>query len=289
MQTISTQAEQTKRGGNGWKLAAVAAGVGALGFNVYLSSRIHAVDGTANAERIALEQQITQLERRLAAREKAHQSAVSALEAELERTQRVASTQARSEAKRQGESTAKLVAEKQREQQDMFLGEIGAVRTAADENREGLDAVRTEVSGVRGEIDETRKGLAETGDVLLRTQGDIGAFAGRLDEQSARLADLTRRGERETTPFTLQRSRSLTKIGDVQVRLKDSNPSKNRYTVEILADDQLILQKDRYVNEPVELYVTGSERPYEIVVTKVEKGAVRGFLSRPVLRQVARN
>jgi hypothetical protein len=289
VQTISTQAQQTKRGGNGWKLAVIAAGVGALGFNVYLSSRIHAVDGAANAERIALEQQITQLERRLAARETMHQSTVAALEAELERTQRVASTQARSEAKRQGESTANLIAEKQREQQDMFLGELGAVRTAADENREGLDAIRTEVSGVRGEIDQTRKGLAETGDIVLRTQDEIGLFSGRLDEQGASLAELKRRGERETMPFTLQRSKSLTKIGDVQVRLKDANPAKNRYTVEILADDQLILQKDRYVNEPVELYVTGSERPYEIVVTKVEKGAVRGFLSRPAWRQVARN
>jgi hypothetical protein len=75
----------------------------------------------------------------------------------------------------------------------------------------------------------------------------------------------------------------------LQIRLRDANPSKNRYTVEILADDQLILQKDRSVNEPVELYVTGLERPYEIVVTKVEKGRVRGYLSRPAWRQMARN
>jgi hypothetical protein len=171
----------------------------------------------------------------------------------------------------------------------MVLGEIGAVRTAADANREGFDSIRSEVSGVRGSLAETRRGLAETGDILVRTQDEIGSVAGRLEEQGVTLAELKLRGERENTPFVLRQSKTRSKIGELQVRLKDANPSKNRYTVEILADDQLSLQKDRYVNEPVELYVTGSERPYEFVVTKVENGAVRGFLSRPALRQMARN
>jgi chromosome segregation ATPase len=260
-----------------------------LGSNAYLASRIHAVDESAATDRVLLEQQVSRMEERLAAREGSHARTVAGLRAELEKTQQVASTQAREEARRQTGSTAKFVADRQREQQEMFLGEIGAVRTAADENRQGIDTVRAQVDGVLGTVDETRKDLSETEDVLLRTQDDLSSVAGRVDEQGLTLSELQRRGERETTPFVLSESKSRSKIGDLQVRLRDANPSKNRYTVEILADDQLILRKDRSVNEPVELYVTGSERPYEIVVTKVEKGRVRGFLSRPAWRQMARN
>ncbi len=289
MQTITQQPDVTKHSRNGWKLAAVSLGVGVLGFNAFLSSRIEAVDSASGAERLALEHQISRLEEKMAAKDGAHARTVAALRAELEKTQRVASNQARHEVRRQSDSTAKLLVDTQREQQDMFLGEIGSVRTAADENRQGIDTIRGEVNGVRGAVDEAKKSLNETGDVLLRTQDDLHMVASRVDEQGSSLAELKRRGERETMPFALAESKTRTKVGELYVRLKDANPSKNRYTVEILADDQLILQKDRSVNESVELYVTGSERPYEFVVTKVEKGRVSGFLSRPAWRQMARN
>lgn len=289
MQTITHQPEQTKRRGNGWKLAAVALGVIAVGFNVYLSSRVQSIDHAASTERVNLEQQIALLEERIAAKDTAYARTVAALREDLEHTQRVASSQARREAKRQSDSTAQRVAERQREQQEMFLGELGAMRTTTDENREGIATVRSEVHGVRGAVHETRRDLAETEDILLRTQDDLGSVAGRLDEHGLTLAELKRRGERETVTFVLNESKTRSKVGDILVRLKDANPSRNRYTIEILADDQLILQKNRSVHEPVELYVIGSERPYEIVVTKVEKGRVRGFLSRPAWRQMARN
>lgn len=289
MQTISQQPEQSMRPRNGWKLAAVAIAVAAVGFNVYLSSRIQSIDNSAATERSMLERQISGLEERMAAKDNAHAHTVAALREELEKTQRVASSQARREAKRQSDSTAQLVAQQQREQQEMLLGELGAMRNTTDDNRNGIETVRTEVDGVRGAIDDARRDLAETEDVLLSTQDDMSSVAGRVDEQGLTLAELKRRGERETVPFVLNESKTSTKVGGLQLRLRDTKPSRNRYTVEILADDQLIVQKDRSVNEPVALYIPGSERPHEIVVTKVEKGRVTGFISRPAWRQIARN
>ena len=289
MQTINQQPEESKSPRNGWKLVAVALAVTAVGFNVYLSSRIQSIDNASATERLTLEKQISELEERMAARESAHARTVAGLRDELEKTQRVASSQARREAKRQSDSTAKLVTQQQREQQEMLLGELGHMRTSTDENREGIETIRTEVDGVRGVVDETRRELAETGDVLLRTQDGLTSVSGRVEEQSLTLAELKRRGERETVTFVLNESKTRSKVGDLQLRLKDTNPSRNKYTVEILADDQLILQKDRSVNEPVALYIPGSERPHEIVVTKVEKGRVTGFISRPTWRQIARN
>lgn len=289
MQTITQQPESVERRGNGWKLAAVIVGVAAVGFNIYLSSRLQSMDYAASTERVGLERQIARLEERIAAKDGVHASTVATLREELAQTQRVASSQARREAMRHSDSTAKRVAQQQREQQEMFLGELGAMRTTTDENREGIATVRSEVDGVRGTVHDTRRDLAETEDILLRTQDGLSSVAGRLDEHGLTLAELKRRGERETVNFVLDESKTRTKVGDLLVRLKDANPSRNRYTIEILADDQLILQKNRSVHEPVELYVIGSERPYEIVVTQVDKGRVKGFLSWPAWRQMARN
>ncbi len=289
MQTITPQPEQTRRSRNGWKLGFVALGVAAVGFNVFLSAKIQALDGAAATERLVLEQQIGDLEQRMAAKDAAHARTVEAMRGEVERTQRVAGAQARREVIRQSDTTKKLIAEQQREQQEMFLGELGAVRSTTDANRTGIERMRGEVDGVRGVVDETRRDLAETEEVLLGAQDDLSAISGRVDDQALSLAELERRGEREITTFALEQSKKRTKIGELHMRLKSANGAKNRYTVEILADDQLILQKDRSVNEPIALYLAGSDRPYEIVVTRVEKGRITGFVSRPAWRQMARN
>jgi hypothetical protein len=46
-------------------------------------------------------------------------------------------------------------------------------------------------------------------------------------------------------------------------------------------DDVEVEKKDCIRNEPVFFYVSGSKRPYEIVVNKVESNQVKGYLSTP--------
>ena len=43
----------------------------------------------------------------------------------------------------------------------------------------------------------------------------------------------------------------------------------NRFTVDVMADDKHVEKKDKTMNEPVQLYVSGNMQPYEIVVNQV--------------------
>lgn len=271
------------------KILLVAFIVAAVGFNVFLMSKMGAIEDSAQQQRVALETKIADLEGRLEAANGARMHELAAIETQLDKARKEAASRSRSEAKRQSDRVAKTLAQQQREQQDMFLTEISGVRGAADANRDGIADVDSKVDRVQNGVDENREGLAETADLVRGAQGEIDSVAGRVDFNASAIARLRRMGENEVVRFELLKSKNRTRVENVQLRLRDVSANKNRYSIEILADDELIVQKNRYRNEPVEFYVTGARRPYEIVVTEVEKDRVSGYLAKPTEVEVASN
>jgi hypothetical protein len=71
------------------------------------------------------------------------------------------------------------------------------------------------------------------------------------------------------------------RIGDIQLLLKKTDQKKNRYTVEITADDKTVEKKDKGVNEPVQFYTSKARQPYEIVINEVGKDKIVGYLATP--------
>ena len=70
--------------------------------------------------------------------------------------------------------------------------------------------------------------------------------------------------------------------------LKKTDPKKNKYTIELVADDKRVEKKDKNLNEPVQFYVAKARQPYEIVVNEVKKDQIVGYLTTPKV-QSARN
>jgi len=70
-------------------------------------------------------------------------------------------------------------------------------------------------------------------------------------------------------------------VGDVFIQLKRTDPKRNRFTIEILADDKKVEKKDKTVNEPVQFYTSKARQPYEIVVNEVRKDVIVGYLATP--------
>src|SRR5207245_8616589 len=90
---------------------------------------------------------------------------------------------------------------------------------------------------------------------------------------------LRRMGQRDYFEFTVQRKAGATKVGAIQIELKDTNTKKNRYTINVLADDNSFEKKDRSVNEPIFFYTGGNRSALELVVNKVTKTTAAGYLS----------
>jgi hypothetical protein len=128
-----------------------------------------------------------------------------------------------------------------------------------------------DVSGVKGDLDATKNSIqmarSEMGTLIARNHDEID--------------QLRRIGQRDYFEFTVQRKGSATKVGGIQLVLKDTNPKKNQYTINVLADDNSFEKKNRSVNEPIFFYTGSSRSALELVVNKVTKSSATGYLSVP--------
>jgi hypothetical protein len=189
--------------------------------------------------------------------------------------------QAKNVAARQGdELRGKLDEERQQ-----LSGELAQLKDTADSKfhdvSNNFDAVKADVTGVKAGVTSTQDGLDKTNTDLKRVIGDMGTMSGLIATNSKDLNALRALGDRNYIEFDISKGKTLQKVGDVSVILKSSDPKRNRYTVEILADDKQVQKSDRTVNEPVQFYLSKSKQPYEFVVNQVKKDEVVGYLSQP--------
>ena len=278
--------------GKKWKVVgAFLFGAVLLG-NVFLMSKVHTLENQAESERMTLRSEIAKLQENVAANSGTQTRQLREIREDLEETSKATTNRARSEAQRQSSRVAKVIAEKQREQQEMLLGQLTGIDSEAKNNRDSIETVRGSVDGVRSAVDENNLKLGETAAALESTSSELrGAIDGvgsDMERHEAAIEALRMKGERDVTSFVLAKSKERKKVQDIQVRLRNADVNKGRYTLEVMADDRVFIQKDRYVNQPVEFYVIGASQPYEIVVTSVKKDQIVGYLSTPKTTHMAR-
>jgi hypothetical protein len=142
-----------------------------------------------------------------------------------------------------------------------------ATKASADD----LTKLNGDVTGVKGDLDATKNSIqmarSEMGTLIARNHDEID--------------QLRRTGQRDYFEFTVQRKGGATKVGGIQLVLKDTNTKKNQYTINVLADDNSFEKKNRSVNEPIFFYTGGSRSALELVVNKVTKSSATGYLSMP--------
>ncbi len=142
---------------------------------------------------------------------------------------------------------------------------------AGKASADDLTKLNTDVTGVKGDLDATKNSIqmarSEMGTLIARNHDEID--------------QLRRIGQRDYFEFTVQRKGGATKVGSIQLVLKDTNPRKNQYTLNVLADDNSFEKKNRSVNEPIFFYTGSSRSALELVVNKVTKTSATGYLSLP--------
>jgi hypothetical protein len=144
-----------------------------------------------------------------------------------------------------------------------------------------VDTVKTDVNGVKTEVATTKDGLEKTNGDLKRAIGDMGVMSGLIATNGKDLQTLRELGERNYIEFTLNKTQATKKFGDMVLTYKKADPKKNRFTVAVQADDKLVEKRDKTINEPVQVYVHESRQPFEIVVNKVNKDEIVGYVSTP--------
>jgi chromosome segregation ATPase len=142
-----------------------------------------------------------------------------------------------------------------------------ATKAAADD----LKNVDTKVGGVRTDLDTTREDLkmarSEMGTLIARNHDEID--------------QLRRLGERDYIEFTIAGKNKPQKVGNVTVELKGVNEKRGQYSVNLTSEDRLLQKKNRAMNEPIFFYLHGTKIPQELVINKVGKDTISGYVSIP--------
>lgn len=267
---------------------ALAAGaiVASLAFNGFLLYEIHDFKADTAKSNEIMQNEIDTLKENSTVMTATQRKHLEDLRAELDVKSRQA-TAAASQAKKEALSYAdqqaeKLEAENRRtvENVNKVNSDLSTVRQSADTANAKIADVGNDVTGVKTDLASTKTDLQQTKSDLKSVRGDLGGTQSLVATNGKELDELIRRGERNIVKFDInKKTKGYQKVGDISLLLKNADPKKNKFTLEVNADDKLTEKKDRNINEPLQFYVSNSL--YELVVNTVGKDTVSGYLSTP--------
>ena len=255
-----------------WQLPAIIMlgliAIGGLAFGWNASSKLDMtkqdVATQVKAMQTTVEQDMSSLKDRLAQAEKTNtdfQGDLKVVTSKLKITQGQLKKAREEAAAANQDTTQKLTA------LDTSVHSELATKAATDD----VKNVDTKVGVVRTDLDSTREDLkmarSEMGTLIARNHDEID--------------QLRRLGEREYIEFTIAGKNKPQKVGNVTVELKGVNEKKGQYSLNLTAEDRQLQKKNRAMNEPIFFYLHGTKIPQELVINKVGKDTISGYVSIP--------
>ncbi|HUQ93770.1 MAG TPA: hypothetical protein VM120_18975 [Bryobacteraceae bacterium] len=273
-------------------IAALTVGATLTFGNVYLVHKTNRLETRVEQLQSNVKAEILVSQQETASRTNEQARALSSLRQQVELagiTSTKAAGQASLTAKRNAEELSRKLAAAEFaaiEQQKQLSEQLGEVKQANLRAGEKISGITTEVSTVKSVVAQTKTDLEKTIGDLHSVRGDLGVQSGLVATNGKELAALRALGERAYFEFQLTKTKAPQRIGDVAVQLKRFDAKRNRYTIELVADDKRVEKKDRSVNEPVQFYMAKARIPYEIVVNEVKNDRIVGYLSAPKVHDV---
>ncbi len=268
---------------------AVAAIVASIAANLFLLYQVNGLKDDLKHNTDLLQGQIDTLKENSTAMTAAQRKHMDELRDDLDSRSKQLAAQA-SQAKKEALSYTDEKSKQLQTENEKTAQQVGQVSNAvsevskkADTANARIDTVNTDVGGVKTDLNNTKTALDQTktelSSALKKVQGDLGVTNGFVATNGQELAELKKLGERNYIEFTLKKQKDLSKVGNISLKLDKTDPRKNKFTLNVMADDKMTEKKDRNINEPLQFYVAKSL--YEIVVNSVGKDTISGYLSTP--------
>jgi outer membrane murein-binding lipoprotein Lpp len=139
------------------------------------------------------------------------------------------------------------------------------------------------------QLDEQKKQLAETKDEVAKNRSDLeGNLSSTRDELNGSIAKtheelvaLAKRGERNYAEFTLVKSKQFSRVGPITLSLRKADTKHKNFDVEMIVDDNELSKKKVNLYEPIWIHRQGDPQPVQVVVNRVDKNEIQGYVSSP--------
>jgi uncharacterized protein (DUF2141 family) len=269
---MSEEYNAENKSGASWQLPAIIVlglvAVGGLAFGWNATSKLDATQQQVATQvstlKTGVEQDMSSLKDRLVQDEKTNtdlQGDLKVVTDKLKITQGQLKKSRAEAAKAVEDTTQKLTA------LDTNVHSELATKAANDD----LKNVDTKVVGVRSDLDSTR-------DDLKMARSELGTLIARNHDE---IDQLRRLGERDYVEFTIAGKNKPQKVANLTVELKGVNEKRGQFSVAMTAEDRRLEKKNRAMNEPIFFYLSGTKIPEELVINKVGKDTISGYISVP--------
>jgi hypothetical protein len=260
------------KGGPSWQLPAIVVlgliALGGLAFGWSASSKLdstqQAVAAQLKTTQQSIQQDMSSLKDRLAQDEKANtdlQGDLKVVTDKLKITQGQLKKARTEAAKLNDETNQKVTA------LDTSVHSELATKASSDD----VKTVDTKVVAVRTDLDTTR-------DDLKMAKSEMGTLIARNHDE---IDQLRRMGERDYTEFTITGKNRPQKVANVTLELKGVNEKRNQFNLAMVVEDKRFQKKNRAANEPIFFYLSGTHIPEEVVINKIGKNTISGYVSIP--------
>jgi len=139
-------------------------------------------------------------------------------------------------------------------------------------------ATNDDVKTVDTKVSTVSDNLAKTNNDLNMARSELGTLIAKNHDE---IDVLRRMGERDYVEFTIAGKNKPQKVGNVTVELKGVNEKHNRANVVVVLEDKKLEEKNRNINSPIIIYPSGAHQAEEVVINKIGKNSISGYLSVP--------
>ncbi len=256
-----------------------------VAMNIYLYMQIDHVRTDVAQVQEKLSTELTNLRDSANVMSEAQKRHLDTLREELDAARaqaRQAASQGKTEAQAYADQKVHKLEAEQAKVQQQVSSEISDVKTSVQATDAKVAGVSTDVGTVRTQVSQTQSQLDKTIADLKSVRGDMGVQSGLIATNGTELAALKLKGERNYIDIKLDKTKKPQRFGDISLQLKKVDVKKGQYSVSVLADDKVAEKDNKTINEPVQFLVArGGHTPYELVINKVSKNEIVGYLATP--------
>jgi hypothetical protein len=146
---------------------------------------------------------------------------------------------------------------------------------------------------LKAQLDDQGKQLKDTEDLVAKNRTDLEtSLSSTKDELNGSIAKtheelvvLQKRGERNYFEFDLNKSKQFQRFGPLTLSLRRTDAKHMNYDLNMVVDDNQLSKKRVNLYEPIWIHSENGGQPVQIVVNKIARNAVHGYISAPKYRE----
>lgn len=242
---------------------------------IYSLSRIHSLRKDFGAQEAQTRKQLTDwvnqdVSTQLGSLKRSNAEQIEALKIALDEASRHLGVQ-RGELRR-----ARLMVSELQDEHNQQVSKLQhEIALKADQQQ--LGALSDDVSQTKSDLGKTKQNVDTLANSLGMTRTKFGTLIARNHDE---IAALRRLGERDYYEFTAMRHQAV-RVGGIGVYLKKANVKHHRFNVDLMIDDVWLAKNGHTIDEPIFFNSKGSRSFCELVVNRVDKGKITGYISTP--------